>query len=114
MEAMSRSCGSPRLTVRNLAPFVAASVLAWIAVPVGSSMNWGLYALAALLAVLAGVLCVAPLRGTPMRVREAVPSLIFLVGVALLRDSAGASTRLWECWRCCRCSTRLYTAIVDS
>jgi diguanylate cyclase (GGDEF)-like protein len=86
---MSRSCGSPRLTVRNLAPFVAASVLAWIAVPVGSSMNWGLYALAALLAVLAGVLCVAPLRGTPMRVREAVPSLIFLVGVALLRDSAG-------------------------
>jgi len=52
-------------------------------------MNWGLYALAALLAVLAGVLCVAPLRGTPMRVREAVPSLIFLVGVALLRDSAG-------------------------
>ncbi len=86
---MSRSSGSPRLTARNLAPFVAASVLAWVAVPVGSSMNWGLYALAALLAVFAGVLCIAPPRGIPTRVREAVPSLIFLVGVALLRDSAG-------------------------
>jgi diguanylate cyclase (GGDEF)-like protein len=74
---------------RHLIPFVAASVLAWIAVPIGSSMNWGLYALAGGLAMFAGVLCIVPLPGVLTKAREAIPSLIFLVAVALLRDSAG-------------------------
>jgi diguanylate cyclase (GGDEF)-like protein len=81
--------GSPRRTARNLAPFVAASLLAWIAVPIGSSMNLGLYALSAGLAVFAGVLRIVPLRGVLATAREAIPSLIFLIAIALLRDSAG-------------------------
>jgi diguanylate cyclase (GGDEF)-like protein len=86
---MSRSSGSPRRTARNLAPFVAASLLAWIAVPIGSSMDWGMYALAAALAIFAGVLRIVPLRGALTKAREAIPSLIFLIAIALLRDSAG-------------------------
>jgi diguanylate cyclase (GGDEF)-like protein len=83
------SAGSPRRTARNLAPFVAASVLAWIVVLIGSSMDWGLYALSAGLAVFAGVLRIVPLRGVLATAREAIPSLIFLLAIALLRDSAG-------------------------
>ena len=86
---MSRSSGSSRRTARNLAPFVAASLLAWIAVPIGSSMNWGMYALAAALAIFAGVLRIVPLRDPLTKAREAIPSLIFLIAIALLRDSAG-------------------------
>jgi diguanylate cyclase (GGDEF)-like protein len=70
-------------------PFVAVTVLAWAIVPVGSSMHWGTYALAGGLAVLAGVGCIAPLPGALAKVREAIPSLVFMVAVALLRDSAG-------------------------
>jgi diguanylate cyclase (GGDEF)-like protein len=86
---MSPSPRSPRRTARNLVPFVAASVLAWIVVPIGSSMDWGMYALSAGLAVFAGTLRVVPLRGVLATAREAIPSLIFLVAIALLRDSAG-------------------------
>jgi diguanylate cyclase (GGDEF)-like protein len=86
---MSRSSKSPRRTTRNLTPFVAASLLAWIAVPIGSSMDWGMYALAAALAIFAGVLRIVPLRGVLTKAREAIPSLIFLIAIALLRDSAG-------------------------
>ncbi len=88
---MNRSSGSPRRTARNLAPFVAASALAWIAVPIGSTMNWETYALAAILAVLSGIWRIAPMQGTPAAAREAVPSLIFLAAVALLRSSAGGT-----------------------
>jgi diguanylate cyclase (GGDEF)-like protein len=86
---MNPGSGSPRRTARNLAPFVVASLLAWIAVPFGSSMDWGMYALSAGLAVFAGVLRIVPLRGVLTTAREAIPSLIFLVAIALLRDSAG-------------------------
>jgi len=79
----------PRRDNRHLIPFVAASVLAWAAVPVGSAMHWGTYALAAVLAMLAGTLRAVPLRGGLAKGREAIPSLIFLLAVALLRDSAG-------------------------
>ena len=88
---MNPNSGSPRRTAHNLAPFVAASLLAWIAVPVGSSMDWGMYAFSAALAVLSGAWRIAPLRGAPAAAREALPSLIFLTAVALLRSSAGGS-----------------------
>jgi diguanylate cyclase (GGDEF)-like protein len=81
--------GQPRRDNRHLIPFVAASVLAWAAVPVGSSMHWSTYALAAVLAMFAGTLRAVPLRGALAKGREAIPSLIFLLAVALLRDSAG-------------------------
>jgi diguanylate cyclase (GGDEF)-like protein len=91
---MSRSDGPSvpdcsRQGNRHLIPFAAASLLAWVAVPVGSSMHWGTYALAAGLAVLAGAWCIAPLPGILARTREVSASLVFLLAVALLRDSAG-------------------------
>jgi diguanylate cyclase (GGDEF)-like protein len=91
----SEQTGNPRQTdntgqsAHNLIPFVGASLLAWIVVPIGSSMHWGTYALSAGLAIFAGVLRIVSLRGVLATAREAVPSLIFLIAVALLRDSAG-------------------------
>ena len=86
---MSRVAGPSVQTARHLIPFVVTSVLAWIAVPIGSSMHWGIYALAAGLAIFSGMLRIAPLRDVLKQGREAIPSLIFLLAVALLRDSAG-------------------------
>ena len=45
-----------RRTARHMAPFFGASLLAWIAVPIGSSMHWGIYAASVGMATLAGVL----------------------------------------------------------
>jgi diguanylate cyclase (GGDEF)-like protein len=86
---MSRISGPSEQTNRHLIPFAVTSVLAWAAVPIGSSIHWGLYALAAWLAIFSGMLRIAPLRGVLRKAREAIPSLIFLGAVALLRDSAG-------------------------
>jgi diguanylate cyclase (GGDEF)-like protein len=86
---MSPAPGPSVQANRHLLPFVAASVLAWAVVPVGSSMDWGTYALSGGLAVLAGLWCIAPLPTALTKVREAIPSLIFMGAVALLRDSAG-------------------------
>ncbi len=52
----AKQAGYPEQTARRLIPFVGASLLAWIAVPIGSSMNWGMYAVSAGLAIIAGVL----------------------------------------------------------
>jgi diguanylate cyclase (GGDEF)-like protein len=86
---MNRISGPSVQTDRHLIPFAITSVLAWAAVPIGSSMNWWVYALAAGLAIFAGALRTAPLRNVLTRAREAIPALIFLIAVALLRDSAG-------------------------
>ncbi len=76
----------------SLAPFVAASVLAWATVIVGSSIDWTLYAIATILLVLSGVLT-ALHRRTPWTTRfgGTLSSLIFLAAVALLRNSAGGT-----------------------
>ncbi len=76
-------------TARQMVPFLGASLLAWIAVPVGSPMHWGTYAASIGMAALAGVLGVAPPLGVLRKAREAIPSLVFLMAIALLRDSAG-------------------------
>jgi diguanylate cyclase (GGDEF)-like protein len=76
-------------TARHMAPFLGASLLAWIAVPVGSSMHWGVYAASAATAALAGVLGIMHLGGALAKAREVIPSLVFLLAIALLRDSAG-------------------------
>jgi diguanylate cyclase (GGDEF)-like protein len=72
-----------------MAPFLGASLLAWIAVPIGSPMHWGIYAASAVTATLAGILGVVPLGGILVKARETIPSLVFLLAIALLRDSAG-------------------------
>ncbi len=77
-----------RRTLRSVAPFVGASVLAWAAVPIGSTVDWVQYAIAIALALVAGAMTVQVMRG---RLRHGVvPSaLVFLAAVGLLRNSAG-------------------------
>jgi diguanylate cyclase (GGDEF)-like protein len=74
----------------SMAPFAAAAVLAWLAVIVGTSIDWPLYALASALMVLAGVLGALRARGIwRTRFGGVLPSLIALAALALLRNSAG-------------------------
>src|ERR1700684_4093313 len=84
----------PGRTALHMDPFLDASLLAaplpsWIAVPIGSPMHWGIYAASAAMAALAGVLGVVPPVGVLAKARETIPSLVFLLAIALLRDSAG-------------------------
>jgi diguanylate cyclase (GGDEF)-like protein len=77
-----------------MAPFFGASLLAWIVVPIGSPMHWGTYAASVGMATLAGVLGIVPVDVVPLgrilaKARETIPSLVFLLAIALLRDSAG-------------------------
>jgi diguanylate cyclase (GGDEF)-like protein len=87
--APSEQTARPERTARHMGPFLGASLLAWIAVPVGSPMHWGTYAASVALAILAGVLGIVALPGALSKAREAIPSLVFLLAIALLRDSAG-------------------------
>jgi diguanylate cyclase (GGDEF)-like protein len=74
----------------SLAPFAAAAVLAWLAVIVGTSIDWSLYALASALMVLAGTLGALRAKGVwTTRFGGVLPSLISLAALALLRNSAG-------------------------
>lgn len=74
----------------RLIPFAAAALLAWVAVPVGSSIDWWQYAASVLLLCCAGVLVTMrlPGHGTP-GLGSVVNSYVFLAAVALLRNSAG-------------------------
>jgi diguanylate cyclase (GGDEF)-like protein len=86
---LPKQANPERRTARHMAPFLGASLLAWIAVPIGSSMHWGTYVASAAMAALAGVLGVVPLGRALAKAREVIPSLVFLLAIALLRDSAG-------------------------
>jgi diguanylate cyclase (GGDEF)-like protein len=80
-----------RRLAREIAPFGAAVVLGFALAPIGNRVDWTGYALAATLTV--AILCVAvlaPWRTLP-RVTRVVPSLVFLVAVALLRDASGGA-----------------------
>jgi diguanylate cyclase (GGDEF)-like protein len=82
-----------RSELRALAPFSAAAILAWTIVLVGSRVQWGQYALSAVLALAAGVLAVRATRerdGSPVGLVPA--ALLFLAGVAFLRNSVGGSS----------------------
>jgi diguanylate cyclase (GGDEF)-like protein len=79
------SGGGPSYVLR-LAPFAGAAALAWVAVIIGSSIDWALYTLATALLLLAGALRFSPLR---RRLEGTLSSLVFLAAVAVLRDSAG-------------------------
>jgi diguanylate cyclase (GGDEF)-like protein len=71
----------------TVAPFGLATFLAWIAVPIGSSIDWNEYGLATALVVAVFVLPFTRMR--PRRLGTAPLALLYLLAVALLRDSAG-------------------------
>jgi diguanylate cyclase (GGDEF)-like protein len=82
-----------RSALRAFAPFSAAAVLAWTVVLVGSHVQWGQYALSSVLALAAGVLAIWATRQREASRLGLVPAaLLFLAGVAFLRNSVGGSS----------------------
>jgi diguanylate cyclase (GGDEF)-like protein len=82
-----------RSASRAFAPFSAAAVLAWTVAPIGSQVHWGQYALATVLALLAAPLAIWASRDHVGSQFGLVPAaLLFLAGVAFLRNSVGGST----------------------
>lgn len=84
LEATTRTAAA-----RSFAPFAAAAILAWISVPVGTSIEWTQYAVATLLLILAVALRLVSIPLLSRRLGGAVPSLVFLAALDLLRNSAG-------------------------
>ncbi|MGZ4244408.1 MAG: diguanylate cyclase domain-containing protein [Solirubrobacteraceae bacterium] len=81
-----------RAAIRAYAPFSAASVLAWAVVLFGSRVDWGQYALATGLALVAGTLAVAATGGrSGARIGLVPAALLFLTAVAFLRNSVGGT-----------------------
>jgi diguanylate cyclase (GGDEF)-like protein len=76
---------------QNLAPFAAAAGLAAVVATVATTVDWGQYVAALGVGVLAGLVRLTPWRGALGRAREVLPSLIFLMAVALLRSAAGGA-----------------------
>jgi hypothetical protein len=72
---------------RARAPFVLATVLAFALVPLTTPTRFGVYAAAAVLAVLVGVLHIV--LGATARV---VPPLVFLLAASLLREAGGGTS----------------------
>lgn len=72
-------------SVRSTAPFALAALLAWVTVPLATSVDWTEYALAVALLVVCGI-CHELLSSGIGRV---APELIFLAALGLLRDSGG-------------------------
>jgi diguanylate cyclase (GGDEF)-like protein len=78
-----------RRLARETAPFAAATLLGFAIVPIGGLVDWGGYALASALMIAVGCSVVLiPWRKLP-RMLRVVPSLLFLVAVAVLRDVSG-------------------------
>ena len=87
LEARDRS----RAAVNRLA-FLAAVLLAWVAVAIRSSLPWGSYAAAtAMLALAAALGCVGPVRGWNERLGQAPIAVAFLAAVVLPREAGGGS-----------------------
>ncbi|MGO9954477.1 MAG: diguanylate cyclase [Solirubrobacteraceae bacterium] len=83
----------PSRAALRLAPFAAAALLAWLAIPIGSTVDWRTYAAAT--AVLAVPIALAYLsaRGRLRPAWGLLPAaLAFMAAVALLRNSAGGSS----------------------
>ena len=74
---------------RSFAPFAATAALAWISVPVGTSIEWTQYSIATAMMVLAVVVRLARRPAPTSRLSDVVPSLTFLAALDLLRNSAG-------------------------
>ncbi len=84
---------SVRAFAKQQAPFAGAAALGWIAMLVGSSLHWGQYALSvALLAIALAIPFAGAAGGRLKRTPVVVGSLVLLIALALLRNSAGGST----------------------
>ena len=78
-----------RRLARETAPFAAATLLGFAIVPIGGRVDWSGYAIAsALMVAVACSVVLVPWRKLPHMLRV-VPSLLFLVALALLRDVSG-------------------------
>lgn len=78
-----------RRVARETAPFATATLLGFAIVPIGGRVDWSGYVVASALMIAVGCLAVlVPWRRLP-RMLGVVPSLLFLVSVALLRDVSG-------------------------
>jgi diguanylate cyclase (GGDEF)-like protein len=74
----------------GLVPFAGATAIAWLTVPIGSSIDWPQYALSVgLLGMVESLAVSGVLRARAPWLRIVPNSLLFLVAVALLRNSAG-------------------------
>ncbi|HEX7297614.1 MAG TPA: diguanylate cyclase [Solirubrobacteraceae bacterium] len=77
-----------RRLAREIAPFGLATVLGFAVLPIGNRIDWNRYLLASALALaIACMALVVPWRRLPGALRV-IPSLLFLVAVALLRDAS--------------------------
>ncbi|HEY2440664.1 MAG TPA: GGDEF domain-containing protein, partial [Solirubrobacteraceae bacterium] len=78
--------------LRVLAPFSAATVLAWTVALVGATVSWPQYGLSVALAFAGGILAVLAMLRHPRIKLGAVPgALVFLAAVAVLRNSVGGT-----------------------
>src|ERR1700760_1943476 len=92
MKAIERIEETPqswRDAARDFAPFGGAIALAWITVPIASTIDWAQYAVATVLLLVAVVSRFALVRQGRRGLRWIFPSLIVLAGLGLLRNSAG-------------------------
>jgi K+-sensing histidine kinase KdpD len=84
---------SVRAFARQQAPFAGAAALGWIAMLVGTSLHWGQYALSVgLLAIALAIPFAGAAGGRLKRAPVVIGSLVLLIALALLRNSAGGST----------------------
>jgi diguanylate cyclase (GGDEF)-like protein len=87
---VSRHLDSFRTSIRARAPFAAAAWLAWSVVLLGSRVDWTQYGISIALGVGGLVLSTAAMSDRGWASRGIVPgALLFLAGVALLRNSVG-------------------------
>ncbi|HEY2142163.1 MAG TPA: sensor domain-containing diguanylate cyclase [Solirubrobacteraceae bacterium] len=75
----------------KLAPFAAAATLAAVVALLGTTVDWGLYATAVVLGILAGLVRLMPWQQALGGTKEIFPSLIFLLAVAFMRTAAGGA-----------------------
>src|SRR5262249_47552305 len=84
---------SVRAIARQQAPFAAAAALGWIAMLFGTALDWSQYALSVVVLGVALAIPVAGFAGRSLgRVAVVAGSLVLLIALAWLRNSAGGST----------------------
>jgi diguanylate cyclase (GGDEF)-like protein len=92
LDTEGSSANTAGRAIRELYPFIATTVLAWVAAIIGSHINWYEYVGATVLVLASwtvGVLL--RVRGN-LRTGNVLGALGFIAGVGLLRQAAGGST----------------------